>query len=110
MASNNHCMISNHFPMLLAFRTIFRMMPRMTLRMTFITWDFRLLSKEDFEGNLMGTSRDLEGDLEGDLEVDLEVDLEGDLDRKLGGGLQRGLQRGLQTGQGLEGDLFSSSG
>ena len=93
-------MISNHFPMLLAFRTIFRMTPRMTVRMTFITWDFRLLSKEDFEGNLMGTSRDLEGDLEGDLEVDLEVDLEGDLERDLRGDFK----------QDLEGDLLSSSG
>ena len=35
----------------------------MTLRMTFKTWIFRGVSKEDFEG-----------DLEGDLEVDLERD------------------------------------
>ena len=57
----------------------------MTLRMTFKTWDFRGVFKEDFEG-------DLKGDLEGEMERDSKGVFRGDFK------------------QDMEGDLLSSSG
>ena len=65
--------------------------------MTFKTWDFRGVFKEDFEGDLEG---DLKGNLEGDLEGDLEKNLEGDLEGDSKGDFK----------QDMEGDLLSSSG
>ena len=72
----------------------------MTIRMTFRTWDFRGVFKEDFEGDFEG---DLEGDLERDFERDFERDLERDLERD-----SKGVFRG-DLKQDMEGDLLSSS-
>ena len=58
--------------------------------MTFKTWDFRGVFKEDFEGFLKGILRGHGGVLEGGLE--------GRFGGRLGGGLQRGLQTGLGRG------------
>ena len=56
---------------------------RKTLRMTFKTWDFRGVSKEDFEGDFKGVFQEVfkkvfKGEFEGSLERDMEVDFKGD--------------------------------
>ena len=82
---------------------------RMSLRMTFKTWDFRGVFKEDYEGDLEGDLEgDIEGDLEGDMEGDLEGDLEGDREADLEGD-SKGDFRG-DCEQDVAGELLLSSG
>ena len=61
MTSKHYCMTFNYVPWIRTFR--------MTFRMTFNTWDFRGVSKEDFEGDFEGyfdgSSRRCLGGLEG---------------------------------------------
>ena len=71
-----------------------RMKIKMKPRMTFKTWDFKGVSREDFEGVFKRAFRDLEGGLIGDFKVVMELDMEGDL--------KENLERDM------EGDLFNS--
>jgi len=53
--------------------------------MTFKTWDFRGVFKEDFEGDLEGyLEGELERDSKGDFRGDFKQDMEGDLLSSLG--------------------------
>ena len=63
MSPKHYYMISNHVPLLSAFKMTFKITFRlilwMTLRMTFKTWDFRGV-RRTFKGILRGTSRGLQ--------------------------------------------------
>ena len=69
-------------------------------RMTFSKGDFKVVSKEDFEGefNLVvqkgfkDFEDDFKGDFEGDFEGDIERDFEGDFEGDLEGDLESDLE------------------